>query len=93
MASTRSTVRWEAKETVGTAGKTLRGDADAAPTAVGPYETFVADPPDLPVRQPGEDGVAVVGRAEVVATTQPTFKAALSDGGSRRSGSRPPATA
>ena len=49
-----------------------------------PYETFVADPPDLPVRQPGEDGAATVGRAEVVATDPHgvTFKAALSDGGS-----------
>ncbi|MCL7458021.1 alpha-xylosidase [Micromonospora sp. MSM11] len=49
-----------------------------------PYETFVADPPDLPVRGPGEDGAAVVGRAEVVATDPHgvTFKAALSDGAS-----------
>ncbi|MGX4654417.1 TIM-barrel domain-containing protein [Micromonospora sp. SCSIO 07396] len=49
-----------------------------------PYETFVADPPDLPVREPGEDGVATVGRAEVVATDGHgvTVKATLSDGGS-----------
>ncbi|MFI7024829.1 TIM-barrel domain-containing protein [Micromonospora sp. NPDC049900] len=47
-----------------------------------PYETFVADPPDLPVRSPGEDGTAVVGRAEFVGgdTSGATFKAALADG-------------
>ncbi|SCG54549.1 TIM-barrel domain-containing protein [Micromonospora halophytica] len=33
-----------------------------------PYETFVADPPDLPVRAPGEHGTAVVTRAEVGGT-------------------------
>ncbi|WP_230415597.1 hypothetical protein [Micromonospora tarapacensis] len=38
-----------------------------------PYETFVADPPDLPVRAPGEGGPAVVSRAEV-AGTDPTAR-------------------
>ncbi|MEU8092049.1 TIM-barrel domain-containing protein [Micromonospora chalcea] len=33
-----------------------------------PYETFVADPPDLPVRAPGEEGADDVLRAEVAAT-------------------------
>ncbi|TDC39818.1 TIM-barrel domain-containing protein [Micromonospora sp. KC213] len=48
-----------------------------------PYETFVADPPDLPVRGPGEQGAAVVARA-TVAGTDPhgvTLTAATSDGG------------
>ncbi|WP_433527893.1 TIM-barrel domain-containing protein [Micromonospora sp. CA-263727] len=47
-----------------------------------PYETFVADPPELPVRTPGEDGVALVGRAEVAGADPhgATFKAALADG-------------
>jgi alpha-D-xyloside xylohydrolase len=47
-----------------------------------PYESFVADPPDLPVRGPGEDGAAVVDRAEVVATDRHgvTLAAATSDG-------------
>ncbi|SCL36264.1 alpha-D-xyloside xylohydrolase [Micromonospora nigra] len=49
-----------------------------------PYETFVADPPDLPVRGPGEDGSALVGRAEIVGTDPHgvTVKATLSDGAS-----------
>ncbi|MER7457787.1 TIM-barrel domain-containing protein [Micromonospora sp. NPDC126480] len=49
-----------------------------------PYETFVADPPDLPVRAPGEDGAALVGRAELVAADPHgvTVKATLSDGAS-----------
>ncbi|MGB2570116.1 TIM-barrel domain-containing protein [Micromonospora citrea] len=47
-----------------------------------PYETFVADPPDLPVRAPGEHGAAVVTRAEVGGTDPHgvTFTATTSDG-------------
>ncbi|MEV4482026.1 TIM-barrel domain-containing protein [Micromonospora coxensis] len=47
-----------------------------------PYETFVADPPDLPVRGPGEHGPAVVTRAEVGGTDPHgvTFTATTSDG-------------
>ena len=79
------TVRWESKETVGTAGRRSRGDADAVPTAVGPVRD-VRGRPARPARtrSRGEDGVATVGRAEVVATDPHgvTFKAALSDGGS-----------
>ncbi|WBB80668.1 alpha-xylosidase [Micromonospora sp. WMMD882] len=47
-----------------------------------PFETFVADPPDLPVRVAGDDGPAVVGRAEVVGTDVDgvTLKGATSDG-------------
>ncbi|OZV73772.1 alpha-xylosidase [Micromonospora echinospora] len=49
-----------------------------------PFETFVADPPDLPVRRAGDDGPAVVARAEVVETDDHglTLKSATSDGGS-----------
>ena len=31
-----------------------------------PFETFVADPPDLPVRGPGEQGLSALTRAEVL---------------------------
>lgn len=49
-----------------------------------PFETFVADPPDLPVRGPGEPGPSVLTRAEVLATDAGgvTFKGATSDGSS-----------
>ena len=33
-----------------------------------PYETFVADPPELPVRRPGEHGLSALTRAELLAT-------------------------
>lgn len=33
-----------------------------------PYETFVADPPELPVRRPGEHGLSVLARAELLGT-------------------------
>jgi alpha-D-xyloside xylohydrolase len=33
-----------------------------------PYETFVADPPELPVRRPGEQGLSALARAELLAT-------------------------
>jgi alpha-D-xyloside xylohydrolase len=33
-----------------------------------PYETFVADPPELPVRRPGEQGLSALTRAELLAT-------------------------
>ncbi|MFY1576547.1 TIM-barrel domain-containing protein [Verrucosispora sp. WMMD703] len=47
-----------------------------------PYETFVADPPDLPVRTPGEGGPAMVSRAEIAGTDAhgATVKAVLADG-------------
>ncbi|MEV0645733.1 TIM-barrel domain-containing protein [Phytomonospora sp. NPDC050363] len=32
-----------------------------------PHETFVADPPELPVRAPGEQGLSAISRAEVLA--------------------------
>lgn len=32
-----------------------------------PHETFVADPPELPVRAPGEQGLSAIARAEVLA--------------------------
>jgi alpha-D-xyloside xylohydrolase len=32
-----------------------------------PHETFVADPVDLPVRQPGEQGLSAVARADLIA--------------------------
>jgi alpha-D-xyloside xylohydrolase len=32
-----------------------------------PYETFVADPPELPVRRPGEQGLSALTRAELLA--------------------------
>jgi alpha-D-xyloside xylohydrolase len=48
-----------------------------------PYETFVADPPDLPVRSPGEQGLSAVTRAELVTTdgSGVSVKATTSDGG------------
>lgn len=48
-----------------------------------PYETFVADPPDLPVRAPGEQGLSAVTRAELVTTDASgvSVKATTSDGG------------
>lgn len=33
-----------------------------------PHETFVADPPELPVRRPGEQGLSALTRAELLAT-------------------------
>ncbi|MDG4831990.1 glycoside hydrolase family 31 protein [Solwaraspora sp. WMMD1047] len=49
-----------------------------------PHETFVADPPELPVRAPGEQGLSALTRAEVLATDEHgvTLKATTSDGGS-----------
>ncbi|MFC0528913.1 TIM-barrel domain-containing protein [Phytohabitans kaempferiae] len=48
-----------------------------------PYEKFVADPPDLPVRAPGEQGLSAVTRAELVTTDASgvSVKATTSDGG------------
>jgi alpha-D-xyloside xylohydrolase len=49
-----------------------------------PYEIFVADPPDLPVRGPGEPGgLSALARAEVLASDPHgvTFKGTTSDGG------------
>lgn len=47
-----------------------------------PHETFVADPPDLPVRPPGQDGLSALTRAEVVAVDADgvTLKGVASDG-------------
>jgi alpha-D-xyloside xylohydrolase len=49
-----------------------------------PFETFVADPPDLPVRAPGEHGLATLARAELLGTDAAgaAFKAETTDGGS-----------
>jgi len=49
-----------------------------------PHETFVADPPDLPVRAPGEHGLSALTRAEVlgVDATGVNLKAGTSDGAS-----------
>lgn len=49
-----------------------------------PHETFVADPPELPVRAPGEQGLSALTRAEVLATDAQgvTLKGTTSDGGS-----------
>ncbi|GIJ67563.1 TIM-barrel domain-containing protein [Virgisporangium ochraceum] len=49
-----------------------------------PFETFVADPPDLPVRGPGDAGPSVLTRAEVLGTDVggATFKGTTSDGSS-----------
>ncbi|GAA0950638.1 alpha-xylosidase [Virgisporangium aurantiacum] len=49
-----------------------------------PFETFVADPPDLPVRGPGDAGPSVLTRAEVLGTDAggATFKGTTSDGSS-----------
>ncbi|MEV0393558.1 TIM-barrel domain-containing protein [Polymorphospora rubra] len=48
-----------------------------------PHEVFVADPPELPVRPPGEQGLSAVTRAEVVSldATGAVVKATTSDGG------------
>jgi len=35
-----------------------------------PYETFVADPPELPVRRPGEQGLSALTSAELLATDE-----------------------
>ncbi|HYN96693.1 MAG TPA: TIM-barrel domain-containing protein [Pilimelia sp.] len=47
-----------------------------------PHETFVADPPELPVRAPGEHGLAALARAELLGTDAQgaTFKAEAADG-------------
>ena len=57
-----------------------------------PHETFVADPPELPVRAPGEQGLSALTRAEVLATdTQGvTLKGTTSDGGYARGAGRAP---
>src|SRR5687768_4019480 len=49
-----------------------------------PYETFVADPPELPVRGPGDEGPSRLTAAELLSTdaTGAVFKASTSDGGS-----------
>ncbi|MFC6020263.1 TIM-barrel domain-containing protein [Plantactinospora solaniradicis] len=49
-----------------------------------PHETFVADPPELPVRAPGEHGLSALTRAEVLSADGQgvTLKAGTSDGGS-----------
>jgi alpha-D-xyloside xylohydrolase len=46
------------------------------------HENFVADPPDLPARRPGEGGLSTLARADVVATDAQgvTLKAATSGG-------------
>jgi alpha-D-xyloside xylohydrolase len=46
------------------------------------HENFVADPPDLPIRRPGESGLSTLVRADVVATDPQgvTLKAATSGG-------------
>ena len=48
-----------------------------------PHEVFVADPPELPVRAPGEGGLSAVTRAELVSAdaTGVSLKASASDGG------------
>lgn len=48
-----------------------------------PHEVFVADPPELPVRPPGEQGLSAVTRAELasVDATGVAIKATTSDGG------------
>src|SRR5690349_6236663 len=47
-----------------------------------PHETFVADPVDLPVRPPGQQGLSAVARAEVLSvdTVAASFKATTVDG-------------
>jgi len=47
-----------------------------------PHETFVADPPDLPVRAPGEHGLRALTRAEVLSTESAgvTCKGSAADG-------------
>jgi alpha-D-xyloside xylohydrolase len=49
-----------------------------------PFETFVADPPELPQRRPGEEGLSRLAAAELLTTdaTGATFKGSTSDGGS-----------
>lgn len=49
-----------------------------------PFETFVADPPELPVRRPGEQGLAALTRAELLATDDAgvSLKGQTSVGGS-----------
>ena len=49
-----------------------------------PFEAFVADPPELPVRGPGEEGPSRLTAAELLTTdaTGATFKGSTSDGGS-----------
>jgi alpha-D-xyloside xylohydrolase len=49
-----------------------------------PHETFVADPPDLPIRAPGEEGLSALRRAEVLGADLGgvTLKGTTSDGGS-----------
>ncbi len=49
-----------------------------------PHETFVADPPELPVRAPGDQGLSALTRAEVLSTDAEgvMLKANTSDGGS-----------
>jgi alpha-D-xyloside xylohydrolase len=48
-----------------------------------PYETFVADPPELPVRGPGEEGPSRLTAAELLAAdaSGAVFKGSTSDGG------------
>jgi alpha-D-xyloside xylohydrolase len=47
-----------------------------------PHETFVADPPELPVRPPGQQGLSALARAELLASdaTGVTLKALTADG-------------
>ena len=47
-----------------------------------PHETFVADPVDLPVRAPGDEGLSALARAEVLMVNGATvtFKAVTTDG-------------
>jgi alpha-D-xyloside xylohydrolase len=47
-----------------------------------PHEVFVADPPELPIRAPGEEGLSAVARAEVVSADAGgvSLKASASDG-------------
>jgi len=47
-----------------------------------PHETFVADPPDLPVRAPGEEGLSALVRAELLGTDAAgiTGKGSTADG-------------
>ncbi|WBB94856.1 alpha-xylosidase [Solwaraspora sp. WMMA2059] len=47
-----------------------------------PHETFVADPPDLPVRAPGEEGLSALVRAELLGTDAAgiTCKGGTADG-------------
>lgn len=47
------------------------------------HEVFVADPPELPVRAPGEGGLSAVTRAEIVSADAGgvSLKASASDGG------------